>query len=129
MLSIIGNFRWLVWFLPDSIWCPRQNIISTKNKRIFKVCQTSIKQAAISVYNSTQNPIIWIINRITVKNSLQYQRKILHKMSGYNWIKCGILIYQYTFNSSSFSLISINPRCSLPPKWSASRLSLSWRPK
>lgn len=34
-----------------------------------------------------------------------------------------------TFSCSSFSLIWMKPRCSLPPKWSARRRSLSWRPR
>lgn len=34
-----------------------------------------------------------------------------------------------TLSLSSFSRISIKPRCSFPPKWSARRRSLSWRPR
>lgn len=34
-----------------------------------------------------------------------------------------------TFSCSSFSLIWMKPKCSFPPKWSARRRSLSWRPR
>lgn len=36
---------------------------------------------------------------------------------------------RHTFNWSSFSLIWMKPRWSFPPKWSARRRSLSWRPR